>query len=168
MHNIAACAQIDWRGFKSKDPKMDYVIQTGLIFMIAPRVVVIGLQFLSSTPVLWPIWAFVYLLLCTSYTILSLVLELLHLVGLHHLGLPELDINATMHTSMRIIGQFDCAIPGTEGFLLCDSPRQLNVITLSVGGIVGSIMFYYMSQLLFGEALKQQSEQAPVAEKKSD
>lgn len=125
---------------------MDYAIQTCIVFMLAPKAVVLGMHWLSSTPVFWPIWFALYLVLCTSYACIHMLLEIPHLLSLLP---PALDTNATMHSSVRIIEQFDCAIPGTEAFMLCDSPRSLHVVIESFGGILCALVFYCIFQKLF-------------------
>jgi hypothetical protein len=146
---------------------MDYAIQTCVIFVLAPRVAVMGMHWLSSTPVFWPIWFSLYVVLCTSYTCIHGLLEIPHLLTLLP-GLPVLpvlDINATIHSSVRSIEQFNCAIPGTEQFMLCDSPRSLHVVMESFAGILGALVFYCIFQKLFAGP---EDDLVPVDKKKSE
>lgn len=104
------------------------------------------MRFLSSTPVLWPVWFVAYVLLCTSYTFLALIPELPRFFTLAA-GLPAFDVNASLYTSSGIVEKLDREIPGVDE-VLCGGRTG--------SWIAGTLVFYCISTAICSRASRTQ------------
>jgi hypothetical protein len=98
---------------------------------------------LSSTPVLWPIWVVLYVLLCASNMLLVLVQQFPRLLTLES-GLPALDTDAAMRLGVGIC-KFNCEMPGIEEVL---SRNRI------VDGLAGALVFHCISSVVCDWAVR--------------